>query len=114
MTFERLVAITVALIVIAILLATAMLGLLLGRWEEARGEPLRCIDNVEARDRIRTLVLEGLDNGLRDQAAHLVTTWARDPQQQPRRAQAGIQNIVAAYLEGRSLALKWDVPICNP
>jgi hypothetical protein len=74
--------------------------------------PWDCVDPTE-RERVRDLVLAGVDDGLRKAMTHLFDVWQKDPNtEQPRRAQVGTTNAVNAHNRARKLALAWDPPPC--
>jgi len=74
--------------------------------------PYDCVDPTE-RERVRDLVLQGVDDGLRQAMRHLFDVWQKDPNtEQPRRAQVGTTNAVNAHNRARKLALAWDPPSC--
>src|ERR1700745_300848 len=82
-------------IVIVILLALALFGYLRGRWDEADAQALPnppgqtqpgfCIDEI-TRERVRDIMLTGLDEALSDQVKNLMSVWLRDERGQPGRA----------------------------
>src|SRR4249919_1852565 len=56
-----------------------------------------CVNATE-RERVRQLVFDGIDQGLKESMAHLFDIWQRDPDnQQPKRAQVGTTNAVNAH-----------------
>ena len=76
--------------------------------------PYDCVDPTE-RERVRDLVLAGVDDGLKKAMTHLFDVWQKDPNtEQPRRAQVGTTNAVNAHNRARKLALAWDPPSCSP
>jgi hypothetical protein len=80
----------------------------------AQPEPAttQCMD-TETRQRVRGIVLEGVDQGLRDHIKGLFNVWATDPKHdQPKRAITGMNNGLAAYFHARAAALKWAPPEC--
>jgi hypothetical protein len=70
-----------------------------------------CMDPVE-RERIREIVLNGIDKGLEDQIKHLFSTWMKDLSDQPRRALVGTNTAVNAHVRARKNAAAWDPPNC--
>jgi hypothetical protein len=76
--------------------------------------PYDCVDPTE-RERVRQLVLEGVDDGLKKAMTHLFDVWQKDPAtDQPKRAQVGTTNAVNAHNRARRLALAWEPPSCPP
>jgi hypothetical protein len=75
--------------------------------------PYDCVDPTE-RERVRSLVLEGIDDGLKKAMTHLFDVWQKDPNtEQPKRAQVGTTNAVNAHNRARRLALAWEPPPCS-
>lgn len=71
-----------------------------------------CVNPTE-RERVRQLVFDGIDQGLKESMAHLFDVWQRDPDnQQPKRAQVGTANAVNAHNRARKLAFAWNPPDC--
>jgi hypothetical protein len=111
-------------IVLAILLALAALGCYFtGNWDEdetarpgyglasAETRPELCMD-TDTRERVRKLMIEALDNSLREKIESLFAVWLRDATDQPRRAQTGMNTALRAYVGARAAAMKFDPPEC--
>jgi uncharacterized MAPEG superfamily protein len=98
----------VANIVIGITVVVLMLLLCISY---ARSESV-CMD-VEARERVRALVLEGIDQGLKMHAQHMFEVWMKDPTKQPARALAGMRTGIIAYNGARAAAQRWRPPLCR-
>jgi hypothetical protein len=110
-------------IVLAMLFALALLGYLTGNWEEddaarpgyalasAETRPELCMDS-DTRERVRKLMIEALDNSLREKIESLFAIWLRDATDQPRRAQTGMNTALRAYVGARAAAMKFDPPEC--
>jgi hypothetical protein len=90
------------------LLATLVLMLLLEAQSKVQVD---CMDPTE-RERIRDIVLTGIDNGLKEQIQHLFETWMKDISDQPRRAMVGTNNAVNAHVRARKQAIEWNPPMC--
>lgn len=80
------------------------------------GKPVQakfdCVNATE-RERVRQIVFDGIDQGLKESMAHLFDIWQRDPDnQQPKRAQVGTTNAVNAHNRARKLAFAWNPPEC--
>lgn len=73
------------------------------------------IDCIEPNERIkvREIILNGIDDGLRAKVADLYENWVRDPTDQPKRAQVGLTNAISAHSRGRAGALRWMPPPCD-
>ena len=75
--------------------------------------PALCMDD-DTRERIRKLILEALDQSLRDHVEKMFETWMRVyyDAEQVNRARQGIRNGISAYLAARKGALKWTPMKC--
>jgi hypothetical protein len=75
--------------------------------------PVICMDN-ETHDRVRALMLEGLDNALRSHIERLFTVWMKvvDDADQPARIRTGVQQSVHAWQVAREGVLKWRPMLC--
>jgi hypothetical protein len=110
-------------IVLAMLFALALFGYFTGNWEEdeslrpgyglasAETRPELCMDS-DTRERVRKLMIEALDNSLREKIESLFAVWLRDSTDQPRRAQTGMNSALRAYVGARAAAMKFDPPEC--
>jgi hypothetical protein len=110
-------------IVLAMLFALALFGYFTGNWEEddtarpgyglasAETRPELCMD-ADTRERVRKLMIEALDNSLREKIESLFAVWLRDSTDQPRRAQTGMNSALRAYVGARAAAMKFDPPEC--
>ena len=83
------------MIVLALLLALALFGYLMGGWDDAEAQPLAASKYDK---RIAELDREAIDAGYRDKIEALFTTWLSDPTGQPARATKGVQNARRAYI----------------
>jgi hypothetical protein len=95
-------------LVIAIALAFILLNI---AEKEAPSQAQHCADE-ETRERIRDLSFEAFDQAFKNHTMRLFDNWLLDPHDQPKRAQAGMQNGIRAYLRGRDLAMAWTIPPC--
>jgi hypothetical protein len=100
------IAVTIALIL-------GMMPMVIGMVVQAREPAIveACMDD-EQRERVRGIVLEGIEGGLKDQVKHVYEMWMRDNQEQPKRAITGMHNGINAYVWSRASALKWSPPKC--
>jgi hypothetical protein len=100
------------IVVLIVLFALALIGYLTGGWDEADAKvQVDCMDPTE-RERIRDLVLKGIDSGLTEQIQHLFEVWTKDLSDQPRRAMVGTNNAVNAHVRARKQAVEWTPPTC--
>jgi len=133
MTIGNKIAITLAA-VLAVLFALALYGYLTGGWEKdnsdvmefrlsaAESRPFKlnsvmaqeaplCM-NAELREKIRHIMLEALDESLKNHIENVFTVWLRDDAGQPGRARTGVKQGVSAYIRSRHGMEKWDPPEC--
>jgi hypothetical protein len=99
-------------IVAVVSLVLICIGFLVGEAESAPSEQVQvCMDATE-RERIRELVLSGIDKGLEEQIQRLFEIWMKDASDQPRRAMVGTNNAFSAHTRARRQAVQWDPPVC--
>jgi hypothetical protein len=73
---------------------------------------VECID-ADAREHVRTLILEGLDQALRNQSVKVFDVWMKDSRESPpRRGLAGMNIATNAYIRARANALNWSPSLC--
>ena len=71
-----------------------------------------CADD-ETREKIRALILTGIDQALINQVAKLFEVWMREAGEPPKRALTGADLATNAYLRARANSLKWNPPLCE-
>jgi hypothetical protein len=102
------------LIALAVGVITVILTLLLLALFETQGKvQVDCMDPTE-REKVRDLVLSGIDKGFEQAITHLFDIWTKDLNEQPRRAMVGTNNAVNAHIRARKQALAWSPPTCEP
>lgn len=69
--------------------------------------------NTDERERIRALLYESIDQGLKEHTIQLFSIMIKDPVNQPQRAIAGIKPAVILYAKGRRAIANWNPPICE-
>jgi len=74
-------------------------------------EPIKCV-SVEERERIRTVVIEGIDKALKQHVQKLFDIWMKDTSKQPERAIEGMEIGISAHVRARTNALNWNPPPC--
>jgi hypothetical protein len=70
-----------------------------------------CMNEAD-RERIRSVMLDALDDALKDQVMHLFAIWMKDDRGQPDRAKVGTQNAIRAYQSARKSAEDWMPANC--
>ena len=80
--------------------------------DDAQPQPISCIDPA-MKDKVRAVLLDGLDDALKSRMEHLFEIWMREPDnQQPSRAAVGIRQAIRAYVNSRTFMLQWNPPAC--
>lgn len=69
--------------------------------------------SAEDRERVRTFMLEGLEQGLKLQTQHMYEIWMKDNTEQPSRAISGLQAGITAYIRARAGVLRWNPRSCG-
>lgn len=77
----------------------------------AEAQQVECLSD-EMRERVRVLMIEAIDDALKDQIMHLFETWMKDARDQPRRATIGARQAIRAYIGSREAAKVWSPPRC--
>lgn len=117
-------AILILAITIILLILLACVGYMSGRWEDdesgswfllsAKSQTVPpCVADEEARERIRGITLQALDEALEEQIKFLFMVWMKDDRGQPDRARVGVSQAVRAHQHARKLAEEWMPPICQ-
>lgn len=71
-----------------------------------------CADD-KMREKVREIILQGIDQGLRNQTAQAFLIWMKDTTAQPKRALTGLDAAVEAYMKSRENALAWNPHACE-
>ena len=71
-----------------------------------------CADS-QMEEHVRHVILEGIDQGLRNQTARLFELWMKDQSNQPQRALTGMDAAVEAFMRSRDNVLKWNPHTCG-
>jgi hypothetical protein len=77
-----------------------------------RQEPTIVCADEATRERMRGLMVDGLDEALRGQAKVLFENMMRDPSSQPVRARRGMDETATAYLRTYENMRAWNPPTC--
>jgi hypothetical protein len=70
-----------------------------------------CADS-QMQEKVRAVILEGIDQALMNQTAKVFEIWMRDQSNQPKRALTGMDVAVSAYIRSRENAMQWRPPLC--
>jgi hypothetical protein len=112
--------------VLVLLLGLALLGYFTGNWNEdeslrpgyglasAASQPVDlgpCMDE-STRERMRAVMLDALDDALREHVKHVFEVWLKDERGQPERARTGVRQGIKAWLGAHRGALEWMPPPC--
>ena len=85
--------------------------------EAAPAEPDRlkhtCVTDENARERLRAIMFESLDDALHDSFKKAFTVWMSDVRGQPERARVGVSQALRAHQIARQLAVDWTPPLCQ-
>jgi hypothetical protein len=92
--------------------ASASLMMLVALVEVRSETPELCMDDA-MRERVRGVVLEGLDLALKDRTKQTFDIWMKDQSDQPMRAIAGMRANVSAYVRSRNTVMSWNPPLCK-
>ena len=99
------------IILVVTVIVTLIMLALLDREASSRVQ-VDCMDSTE-RERVREIVVRGIDEGLEKAITNLFDVWQKDPESaQPKRAMVGTNNAVNAHVRARKQALAWDPPVC--
>jgi hypothetical protein len=79
--------------------------------ESQPAELTLCLDE-QTREQIRNVMLEALDDALKEHVKHVFEVWLRDERGQPERARTGVRQGIKAYLGARKSTLDWAPPTC--
>lgn len=102
---------SVLLVIVVVLLALALAGPLAWRMsDDLTAESSQPCMDIETRDHIRHLMIEGLDQAFRAHLVGLFDVWMKDGATEPVRAQRGMKAGVSAYARSRASAMRWQPP----
>jgi hypothetical protein len=90
----------------------SVIGFMLASAESQPVESPTCMDEV-TREQIRTVMVEALDDALKEHIKHVFEVWLRDERGQPARARTGVAQGIKAYLGARKGAMEWAPPVCS-
>jgi hypothetical protein len=74
--------------------------------------PTDCIPQNQL-ERIREIMLDGIDMAFKEHIAHLLSVLIKDPKDQPDRAIAGLRPAIKAYVNGRIAVVNWNPATCE-
>jgi hypothetical protein len=87
-------------------------GFMLSSAESQPAELTPCLDEA-TREQIRVIMVEALDDALKEHIKHVFEIWLRDERGQPGRARTGVSQGIKAYLGARKGAMDWSPPVCS-
>lgn len=90
---------------IAILAAIWIIG--------ARSEPPEACMDMQMREKVRALMLDAIDEALKDHTKHMYEVWMKDPNSQPSRAITGMKAGITAYVNSRNAAMRFNPSLCK-
>jgi len=79
--------------------------------ESASAQPIQCTD-AATREKIKTVMLEALDEALKRHIVHMFEVWMKDDRGQPERARNGTIAGINAYLKASNGVANWAPPDC--
>lgn len=96
---------------IALALPIAILAMIwiFGAHSEA---PEACMD-PQMREKVRALMLEAIDEALKNHTQHMYEVWMKDPNSQPSRAITGMKQGITAFVNSRNAAMRFNPPACK-
>jgi hypothetical protein len=97
----------IALVALALLVGIGLYGV------RSEDERMTICVPVAERERIREVVLAGIDRALRDHVVKLFDIWMKDDHMQPKRAIEGMSVGISAHVRARANALSWNPPPCG-
>jgi hypothetical protein len=102
----------------ALILITAMIVVSRPAWSELAKAKTDCIPiDVTARQKVKQILSEGLDEALKEQLKHVFEVWMKDERGQPDRAAFGVRQAIRAYLKSRvgleTWAAKMELEFCQ-
>ena len=96
------------------LITFSVIGVIIWTLSESTGAiPIAPCMGSETREKVRELMLAGIDKGLESHTVHLFDIWVKDKDDPPKRAINGMQLAISAYIRSREAALKWNPPLCT-
>lgn len=76
--------------------------------------PIGCVPDRELKEKVRNMVLDALDESLREHVRKMYHIWLKDEGTPARdRAGNGTRIGIRAYMRARADVLGWDPPLCN-
>jgi len=80
--------------------------------ESASAQPVICTD-AATKEKIKELMLEALDQALKNHIVHMFEVWMKDDRGQPERAKNGTINGINAYVKAGQGVAAWTPPECS-
>jgi len=70
-----------------------------------------CAD-AATREKVRGIMMDALDDALKNHIVHMFEVWMRDDRGQPERARTGVVNGISAYIKAGKSVQVWAPPDC--
>lgn len=96
----------------AFTLVVALIALALLFVRAADSQQTSCIENEMVLEQVRSVMLAGIDQALKEHAVKMFNVWMKDPTNQPKRAISGMRSAIIAYNGSRAAAQRWNPPLC--
>lgn len=79
--------------------------------ESASAQPVQCTD-AATREKLKGIMLDALDEALKQHIVHMFEVWMKDDRGQPDRARNGTINGINAYIKAGQGVSNWAPPDC--
>ena len=99
-------------VAIAVLIAMIAGALLVALMVRAQPQAILCMPDEATREKVRQVMMEALDDGIKTHIARTFSVWMASDVDQPRRAANGVRNGLRAYVGARRFVLTWNPPTC--
>ena len=68
---------------------------------------------ADVREKARGIMMQGVEDALKQHTMQTFDMWLKDPSEQPLRASRGMFNGLSAYARARASVLNWSPPLCK-
>lgn len=114
-----LIRVVIFLLFVIIFVAIGLAAMALSFRYQVAAETVRpvigipCVDDEQEREQIRAIMLDAVNEALKQHIIRMTDTWMRDETDQPKRAINGATRGIKAFVGSRRQALKWNPPLCG-